>query len=49
MTLALDGGLDARTIGDAARDGRHDQQALKRLWHCVVRFGTSIEPGQPTP
>jgi len=31
--------LDARTIGDASRSGRHAPQILKRLWHCTARFG----------
>jgi hypothetical protein len=35
--LARDGWLDARIIGEAV--GSHDPQTLKRLWHCVARFG----------
>ena len=27
-------------IGDASRSGRHDEQALKRVWHYVARFGS---------
>jgi hypothetical protein len=46
VALALDGHVDARIIGDAARRGRHDPQALKRVWHYVARFGTSIEPSR---
>lgn len=39
-----DGGwLDARVIGDAARTGQHDPQGLKRVWHCVARFGQPVE------
>jgi hypothetical protein len=37
--IAEGGVLDPRIIGDAARTGRHDEQALKRVWHCVARFG----------
>lgn len=37
--VAVDGFLDPRIIGDAARTGRHDQQGLKRVWHCLARFG----------
>jgi hypothetical protein len=37
--LAVDGHLTPRIIGDAARTGRYDPQALKRLWHYVARFG----------
>jgi hypothetical protein len=39
VSLAEDGILTPRTIGDAARTGRHDLQALKRVWHYVARFG----------
>jgi hypothetical protein len=39
-TLARDGRLDPRIIGDASRTGLHDEQALKRVWHYVARFGT---------
>ena len=35
--------LDARVVGDAARTGQHDPQALKRVWHHVARFGTPVE------
>ena len=37
--LAVDGYLTPRLIGDAARTGRYDPQALKRVWHYVARFG----------
>ncbi len=26
-------------VGDAARSGRHDPQAVKRVWHLLARFG----------
>jgi hypothetical protein len=39
-SLARDGALTARLIGDASRAGRHDEQALKRVWHYVARFGS---------
>lgn len=39
--LARNGHLDAKIIGDAARTGRYDQQALKRVWHYVARFGAA--------
>jgi hypothetical protein len=38
-SVAADGHLDAQIIGAAARRGTHDAQVLKRLWHCVARFG----------
>ncbi|MGW0434137.1 DUF3626 domain-containing protein [Micromonospora sp. NPDC003197] len=37
--IAIDGYLDPRIIGDAARTGEHDEQALKRVWHYLARFG----------
>ena len=40
VSLARDGCLTAVMIGDAARAGRHDEQALKRVWHYVARFGS---------
>ncbi|MEV6594154.1 DUF3626 domain-containing protein [Streptomyces acidicola] len=41
--IALDGCLDPRIIGDTARTGLHDQQALKKVWHCPARFGEPEE------
>lgn len=38
--MARDGHLDPRIVGDAARSGLHDPQAVKRVWHYVARFGT---------
>lgn len=43
LSLAQDGQLDPRILGEAARTGRHDGQDLKRVWHYVARFG-SCEP-----
>ncbi|MFF3563831.1 DUF3626 domain-containing protein [Streptomyces sp. NPDC002574] len=39
VAVSAGGILDPRMIGDAARTGRHDPQALKRLWHVLARFG----------
>jgi hypothetical protein len=39
-SLAGGGALTARLIGDASRAARHDEQALKRVWHYVARFGS---------
>ena len=39
-SLARDGALTPRLIGDASRAGRHDEQALKRVWHYLARFGS---------
>lgn len=49
MSLARDGLLDPRIIGDAARSGDYDEQALKRVWHYVARFGsTEMADSGPT-
>jgi hypothetical protein len=54
--IAVDGHLDPAIIGTAARTGRYDPQALKRVWHYVARFGpppgppigpSAAEPGTP--
>lgn len=49
LDLARDGVLDARAIGDAARAGRSDEQTLKRVWHCVARFGRNVSEHPPGP
>lgn len=38
--IASAGYLDPRILGNAARTGHYDQQALKKVWHCLARFGT---------
>jgi hypothetical protein len=47
MSLARDGRLDPCAIGDASRTGHHDEQALKRVWHYVARFGAPSPPARP--
>ncbi|MFI0192991.1 DUF3626 domain-containing protein [Streptomyces sp. NPDC017082] len=51
--IAVDGWLDPQTIGDAAHTGRYDPQALKKVWHCLARFGsplrTNAEARDPVP
>ena len=37
--LAQDGHIDPKIIGDAARTGQYEEQALKRVWHYLARFG----------
>jgi hypothetical protein len=37
--IAVGDHLDPRIIGEAARTGRYDPQALKKVWHCLARFG----------
>lgn len=43
--IAVEGFLTPRIIGDAARSGEYDEQALKRVWHYVARFGAPAEQG----
>jgi hypothetical protein len=35
--IAVGGVLTPRMIGDVA--GEYDEQELKRVWHCLARFG----------
>ena len=42
-SLAVDGVVTPQVIGAASRAGRHDEQALKRVWHYVARFGRAPE------
>ncbi|WP_225844986.1 hypothetical protein [Streptomyces sp. HPF1205] len=45
--------FDSEVIGDAARTGRYDPRALKRVWHCLARFGSpsraNAETRDPSP
>lgn len=43
-SLAQNGRLDARTIGEAIRSRKHDTQRLKRVWHYVAWFGDLDSP-----
>jgi hypothetical protein len=44
--IARQGVLTPATLGEAAATGRHDAQALKKVWHCLARFGDlSQAPG----
>jgi hypothetical protein len=49
VSLARNGFLDPAVIGSASRTRRYDEQSLKRVWHCLARFGSppevSREPG----
>ncbi|MFE1415232.1 DUF3626 domain-containing protein [Streptomyces sp. NPDC058746] len=38
--IAVDGMLDPGIVGDAARAGLHDPQAVKKVWHYLARFGS---------
>ncbi|WP_415950557.1 DUF3626 domain-containing protein [Streptomyces sp. KLOTTS4A1] len=42
LALATDGYLDPAVIGAASRSGAYDQQALKRVWHLLARFGAPL-------
>lgn len=48
ISLAQDGYLDPKMLGDASGTGTNDGQALKRLWHCIARFG-SLADANPSP
>lgn len=37
--IAVGGRLTPRILGEAARTGRYEEQALKRVWHYLARFG----------
>lgn len=43
--IAEHGHLDPRIIGDASRTGRYETQDLKRVWHCLARFGAPAGAG----
>lgn len=44
--IAVDGLLTPRILGEAARTASHDPQSLKRVWHCLARFGAPQEVGE---
>lgn len=37
--IAAGGALDPHVLGNAAHAGDLDPQALKKVWHCLARFG----------
>lgn len=43
--IAADGVLTPRVIGDAVNSGDCDPQSLKRVWHCLARFGAPAPGG----
>ncbi|MFC8720229.1 DUF3626 domain-containing protein [Kitasatospora sp. NPDC057198] len=47
--VARDGVLDPAAIGAAARSGEHDPQDLKKVWHCLARFGRPAHPWTGSP
>jgi len=44
LARSLGDELTPALVGRAARSGRHDLQALKRVWHCLARFGRLAAP-----
>lgn len=44
-SLAADGRIDPRIIGEALLAGRGDEQGLKKVWHCLARFGAPAGRG----
>ncbi|GAA2266841.1 hypothetical protein GCM10010232_69040 [Streptomyces amakusaensis] len=39
VEIAVGGRLTPEVVGDAARSGRYALQDLKKVWHCLARFG----------
>ncbi|MGZ4780568.1 MAG: DUF3626 domain-containing protein [Oryzihumus sp.] len=46
VAIARDGVLDGWVVGKAVAAGRYDPQTLKRVWHCVARFGSPAHAGE---
>ena len=42
-SLAVDGWLTPKVIGDAAVSGRYSNDDVKRVWHYLARFGNAEE------
>lgn len=42
--ISVDGRLDPLIIGAALRTGCHDPQSIKKVWHCLARFGAPPQP-----
>jgi len=40
IAIAQNGYLDPKMLGDASGTGTYDDQALKRVWHYIARFGS---------
>ncbi|MBX9427106.1 DUF3626 domain-containing protein [Streptomyces lateritius] len=40
--IAVDGWLDPRVVQEAAGSGRYDPQGVKKVWHCLARFGAPV-------
>ncbi|MGV9875885.1 DUF3626 domain-containing protein [Streptomyces cellulosae] len=46
--IAAAGVLDPRLVGEAVATGRYDPQAVKKVWHCLARFGAPVT-SPPSP
>jgi len=46
LAIARDGVLDGRVVGEAVATACYDPQTLKRVWHCVARFGSPAHVGE---
>lgn len=44
--ISVGGRLDPLIIGTALRTGDHDPQAIKKVWHCLARFGGPPQPNR---
>ncbi|MFR9756824.1 DUF3626 domain-containing protein [Streptomyces sp. TR06-5] len=44
VRIAEEGMLDPRVLGNALRTGRYEPQAVKKVWHCLARFGAPAAP-----
>lgn len=43
VNVADRGRIDAAVLSAAVLSGQHEPQDLKKLWHCVARFGRPLE------
>ncbi|WP_082057194.1 DUF3626 domain-containing protein [Psychromicrobium lacuslunae] len=39
VAIAQDGWLTPKIVGEAVNGGHHDPDLLKKVWHCLARFG----------
>jgi hypothetical protein len=42
VSIAIDGYVTPREIGLALKFNKADPQSLKRVWHCVAKFGSPV-------
>jgi hypothetical protein len=42
VSVAIDGYVTPREIGLALKFNKADPQSLKRVWHCVAKFGNPV-------